>query len=276
MNVALPHLDRRTLLIGGGVGIGLVVAFAAWPRRLGSNLTTRENEQAFGHFLKIGRDGRVTVAVPQVETGQGIWTALPQIAADELGAAWETVAVEPAPLTHDYANPRADREGWSEHFGGLRLLRLSSDRRARITAGSTSVRAFEGPLRDAAAIARSMLVAEAAERWGVDAEECDTADGFVLHQGKTLTFGELAEAAASRSPPSNPPRRTGQKARLTGKPLPRLDLAAKSDGSFRFAVRRALAGHAVRIGPARSARWAADRLFEGGHPTGAGRSRDIG
>ena len=132
-------LDRRTVLIGGGVGVGLVVAFSLWPRHLGSDLPVKAGEQAFGNYIKIGRDGRVTVAVPQVETGQGIWTALPQIVADELGAAWETVAVEPAPLTGEYANSLAEHK-------------------LRITAGSTSVRAFERPLRETAAIARAMLI----------------------------------------------------------------------------------------------------------------------
>ena len=139
MKQALADIDRRTLLIGGGVGIGLIVAFLAWPRRLSSDLATREGEQAFGPFLKIGVDGRVTIAVPQVETGQGVWTALPQIVADELGAAWETVAVEPAPLAPIYANSVAADEGWS----GDAL---------RITAGSTSIRAFEDPVTVGAAM----------------------------------------------------------------------------------------------------------------------------
>jgi len=231
---ALPSIDRRTLLIGGGAGIGLIVAFAAWPRHLPSSLATRKGEQAFGHFLKIGRDGRVTVAVPQVETGQGVWTALPQIVADELGAAWETVAVEPAPLASVYANPLAEGEGWLEGIGRLRRFRLRGS--MRMTAGSTSIRAFEQPLRDAGATARAMLVAAAADRWDVDPDECDTADGFVLHKARTLTFAELAEEAADRNPPSSPKRRPFSKGRLAGRPLPRLDLPAKSDGSFRFAA----------------------------------------
>ena len=70
-------LDRRTLLIGGGAGVGLVVAFALWPRHLGTDLPLKAGEQPFGNFIKIGRDGRVTVAVPQAETGLGVWTALP-------------------------------------------------------------------------------------------------------------------------------------------------------------------------------------------------------
>ncbi len=230
----LASIDRRTLLIGGGVGIGLVVAFIAWPRQLDSDLAERDGERAFGHFLKIGRDGRVTVAVPQVETGQGVWTALPQIVAEELGAAWETVGVEPAPLADVYANPLADDHGWLEGIGRLRRFRVSD--RMRITAGSTSVRAFEQPLRVTGATARAMLIAVAADRWDVAPGECDSADGFVLHQDKTLTFAELAEEAVDRNPPSNPPRRTTRKARLVGQPLPRLDLPAKSDGSFRFAA----------------------------------------
>jgi isoquinoline 1-oxidoreductase beta subunit len=230
---ALASIDRRTLLIGGGVGVGLIVAFAAWPRRLPTVLATREGELAFGYFLKIGRDGRVTVAVPQAETGQGAWTALPQIVADELGAAWESVAVEPAPLAAAYANALADGEGWLDGIGRMRRFGLAP---ARITAGSTSIRAFEQPLRDAGATARAMLVAEAADRWDVHPGECDTADGFVLHQARTLTFAELAEGAAGRNPPSSPPRRASSKGRLTGRPLPRLDLPAKSDGSFRFAA----------------------------------------
>ena len=233
MTLALADIDRRTLLIGGGVGIGLVVGFLAWPRHLASDLATRTGEQAFGAFLKIGRDGRVTVAVPQVETGQGVWTALPQIVADELGAAWETVAVEPAPLAPAYANALAGEEGWLDSIGRLRRFSLAP---MRITAGSTSVRAFEQPLRHAGAVARAMLIAAAAERWDVPESECDTADGFVLNKARTLTFAELAEEAADQSPPSNPPLRTSSKGRLTGQPLPRLDLPAKSDGSFRFAA----------------------------------------
>ena len=221
MKHTLASIDRRTLLISGGVGVGLVVAFMAWPRGIGGDLPLREGEQAFGSFIKIGRDGRVTVAVPQVETGQGIWTALPQIVADELGAAWETVAVEPAPLGPAYANAIADEEGWF-------------DKPMRITAGSTSVRAFEQPLRDAGAMARALLIAAAAGRWDVDAGECDTANGLVHHQGKSLPFALLAEEAGGLSAPSNLKRRNSGP-RLTGKPLPRLDMPAKSDGSFRFA-----------------------------------------
>ena len=152
---------------------------------------------AFGNFIKIARDGRITVAVPQVETGQGIWTALPQIVADELGAAWETIAVEPAPLTRGYANPLAKEEGWPKD--------------SRITADSTrcahSSRCFAMPPPSP----RTMLVGAAADRWNVEPEDCETADGFVMNGGRTFTFGELAEEAADRTPPHSPALRPARK-----------------------------------------------------------------
>lgn len=214
-------LDRRSLLIGGGAGVGLVVAFELWPRRLKSVLATATGEQSFGSFIKIARDGKVTVAVPQLETGQGIWTGLPQIVADELGAAWETIGVEPAPLAGVYANPLAKEEGWPPSI--------------RITAGSSSVRAFERPMREAAAIARTMLIGAAADRWNVDPKGCDTADGFVICGVRTFTFGELAEEAAARKPPVSPPLRQSSKARLIGQSLQRLDGPSKTEGRWRFA-----------------------------------------
>lgn len=229
------NIDRRTLLIGGGAGVGLVVAFLAWPRRLRSDLAAGPADQAFGNFIRIARGGRITVAVPQTETGQGIWTALPQIVADELGAAWETVAVEPAPMTGAYANPLAREAGWLAPFGALRAHRLASDGRMRITAGSTSVRGFAAPFREAAAVAREMLIGAAADRWNVSASECETADGFVTNGIRTVTLGELAEEAASRTPPRRPTLRRGNRGRLAGKALERLDGPAKCNGTLRFA-----------------------------------------
>jgi isoquinoline 1-oxidoreductase beta subunit len=214
-------IDRRALLIGGGAGVGLIVAYSLWPSHLPSDLAARPGEQPFGNFIKIAKNGQITIAVPQVETGQGIWTALPQIVADELGAAWDTVAVEPAPLASAYANPLAKEEGWP---AGI-----------RITAASTSIRAFEQPLREAAAIARTMLVGAAADRWNVSPQECETADGLVLLGPRTFTFGELAEEAADRSPPRRPQLRQDSRSRLIGQPLRRLDGPAKADGRMRYA-----------------------------------------
>ena len=231
------RFDRRTLLIGGGAGVGLIVAISLWPRHWKSGLDLARGEQAFGPFIKISNGGRITIAMPQVETGQGIWTALPQIVADELGASWETIGVEPAPLMKGYESPLAKSEGWPEGI--------------RITANSTSVRAFERPLRQAAALARTMLIGAAADRWNVDPGSCDTADGFVINGVRTFTFGELAEEAADRSAPLSAPLRTS-KAPLMGRPLQRLDGPAKVDGSWRFAGDVRLKGMlfaSVRLAP---------------------------
>lgn len=253
MKLKSPNIDRRTLLIGGGAGVGLVVAWSVWPRRYDSALATRSGENVFGHYLKIGTDGRVTVAVPQVETGQGVWTALPQIAADELGAAWESVAVEPAPASPVYANPLAREQGWLEPVGPLRAHRLLGSGELRITAGSTSVRAFEQPLREAAAVARAMLCEAAAARWRVAAAECDTEGGFVVHEEKQISFGQVAAAAAEVAPPEQPVLRAGQ-GKLMGQSLPRLDLPGKSDGSLRMGADVRLPGllfASVRVAPPR-------------------------
>ena len=212
-------LDRRTLLIGGGAGIGLVVAYLAWPKREGSALRPGPADGVFGPYLRIATDGRVTFASPQTEVGQGIWTGLAQIAADELGAAWETMAVEPAPLAAAYANS---------------LIARDYDVETRITACATSIRAFEAPIREAAAVARALLCAAAAQRWNVSAVECDTDGGFVVHEGKRLGFGEVSADAATLSPPDAPPLRAPGTGKLAGDALPRLDLGPKTDGSFRF------------------------------------------
>ena len=206
-------IDRRSLLVAGGAGIGLIVALAFWPRDYGSALAAQEGEEVFGHYLKVATDGRVTVAVPQSETGQGIWTGLAQILADELGARWEDVAIIPAPDSPVYANTLLD---------------------GRVTAGATSVRAFHLPLRQAGATARDLLVRAAADEWGVAAEECTAKDGFVTHEGKRLGFGKVA-AQAAKLEPRAPRLRPWGSGGLLGKPMPRLDLPAKADGSLRFA-----------------------------------------
>src|SRR6185295_11815027 len=92
-------VSRRKLLIGGGAGVGLLLGWGIWPRRYRPNVTAAPGESILNAFLKIGTDGHVTVIVPQAEMGQGVWTSLPQILADELGADWRTIAVEPAPIS---------------------------------------------------------------------------------------------------------------------------------------------------------------------------------
>lgn len=226
-------IDRRKLLIGGGAGVGLLVLYAAWPRTFPANLTAAAGEHVFGGWLKIGEDGHVTVAVPQLEHGQGSWTALPQILADELGADWRTIAVEPAPLSPLYGNPM----GLRALFEGDVESGLGDARPAlMVTAGSTSVRQFAPALAQAGAAARVLLCKAAAARWDADWRECRTAEGFVIHGNRKLRFGELAADAAGERVPEGVPPRADEGDRLLGRSLPRLDAPAKVDGSANFAA----------------------------------------
>jgi isoquinoline 1-oxidoreductase beta subunit len=262
----LEKIDRRQLLIGGGVGVGLLVAWGIWPRQYAANLTAAKGETIYGAWLKIGADGHVTVAVPQAEHGQGVYTTLPQIVADELGADWRTVAVEPAPLNPLYANPMAADVLFEGVFDALpEALRSSHASRTalELTGGSTSVRAFENDLRQAGAAARVLLCKAAAARWKVDWRACGTAGGFVVHGGDKLRFGELAAEAVGGSLPDPLPLRAGDANRLYGQSLPRLDVPSKVDGSANFAgdVRLPdMVFAAIRQGPVGDSRLiAADR-----------------
>lgn len=235
----MSGVSRRTLLVGGGAGVGLVIAWSLWPRTYAGNLSAAPGETIFGAWLKIGSDGHVTVAVPQCEHGQGVYTTLPQIVADELGADWRTVGVEAAPLNPLYANPIGADEIFEGVFGALPDgLRAAHAERATVmvTGGSSSIRQFEPALRDAGAAARVLLCKAAAARWGIDWQACDTANGFVVHATQRLRFGELAEAAAGGAIPDPLPYRDGDKGRLAGQSVPRIDAPAKVDGSAQFAA----------------------------------------
>jgi isoquinoline 1-oxidoreductase beta subunit len=262
-------VSRRNILIGGGAGLGLIVAWAAWPRRYAANLVLNPGEHGFGACLKIGSDGHVTVAVPQAEHGQGAWTVLPQIVADELGADWRTIGVEPAPLNPLYANPLALAD-LLERAAMPAPLREAWARRAavQLTGGSTSVRMFEAPCRAAGAAARALLAQAAAARWGVAADACTARDGFIVHGDKRLRFADLAEEASRGTAPDPLPIGVAGAGRLTGRSVPRLDAPAKVDGSANYAgdVRLPDMVHAaVRAAPAgarllRVDRAAADRV----------------
>ena len=236
-------ISRRTLLVGGGAGVGLALAWAFWPRHYAPNLRAGAGETIFNGFLKIGKDGRVMVALPQAELGQGVATALPQILADELGADWRNVGVEPAPLSPLYANQLL-AEQWSqgampEALGGVQrwaAQEIATREALMLTGGSTSVRAFEARLREAGAAARALMSMVAARRWDVDWRELDAHGGYVWRGEEGIAFGDLAEAAAAGEVPGDLPIRAGSQNRLTGQPLPRLDAPAKVDGSALFAA----------------------------------------
>ena len=251
-----PRLNRRKFLVGAGATGALVVAFAAWPRRETLNLVAKPGETILNGWLKIGSDGQVTVVVPQAEMGQGVTTSLPQVLADELGADWRTVGVEPAPLHPIYAN-KAMIEGATQGMPGFArgaarwaLGAVVEHYALQMTGGSTSMMAFHDTLRHAGATARVMLCKAAARQWELDWTECDTANGFVVHKANRMRFADLAAKAAEETPPSDPPLRA--RPRLIGRSVPRLDVPSKTDGSARFGIDVRLPGMAyaaVRGGP---------------------------
>ena len=228
-------ISRRSFLVTGGAGVGLAVAWAVWPRGYAVDLAPAAHETQLGAWLKIAESGQITIAVPQAEHGQGVYTTLPQIIADELGADWRTIGVEAALPSPLYANPL----GADALFGPGRLPEAARGehwvRSALVlTGGSTSVRMFEGPLREAGAAARVLLSKAAATRWGIDWAETETRDGFVTAGNRRLRFGALAAAAVNETLPDELPLRIGDEGRLSGQALPRLDAPAKVDGSANF------------------------------------------
>lgn len=272
----LKHLapTRRQLLAGAAAGGGLLVAWWLWPRSYEAPLEPGEDEAGFGAWLAIARDGVVTVAVPQLEMGQGVTTELAQVVAVELGADWRQVAVEPAPPAGIYANlPLAAK--WSPLWSNISALadepgdwaveRFARSNAFTATAEGMSLAAYELPCREAAAVARALLAQAAAERWDVGWEECQAAGGFILHGDKRLSFGVLAQEAAEYDPPEPAPLRPepASERPIAGESdtrtrFPRLDLPAKVDGSFLFAGDVRLPGMvyaSVRHGP-----WGATEL----------------
>lgn len=265
------QVTRRGLVTGAALGGGIIVAWWLLPRAIPNPLIAGENEHLFDAWLKIGEDGVVTVAVPQLEMGQGITTLLPQIIAQELGANWQQIAVEPAPVSGAYGNVPLARKwlhmwdkvatGYSEDTDAILANRFAREERFNVTADGTSLYAYEEPCRMAAAAARAMLAMEAAERWDATWEECEVANGFVTLKGQRASFGELAQGAANRSPPDPPPIRpeapgeeifgaTGGESDAL--PFPRIDLPSKVDGSYQFASDIRLPGMvyaAIRHGP---------------------------
>ena len=259
-------VTRRNLLIAAGVGTGLAVGWAVWPRRRAIGWVAGEGEQVINAFIKIGADGRVTVAVPQAEMGQGIWSGLAQIVADELGADWRAVGVEPAPLGPEYANHGA----FGDQIAGMpAAMRGVADWAAgkiveymefQITGGSTSIRGFEAPLRHAGATAREMLCRAAARRWNVAWDDCDTAGGIVIHKANRIAFGAIAGDVLMSDAPDEPILRATPV--LVGKPVLRLDIPAKTDGSARFGADVRLPGMvyaAITQGPIGATRQGIDR-----------------
>lgn len=197
---------RRTFLIGTGVaGAALVVGF--WLREGGRAVGPMRAEGFKPNgWLRVGPDGSVSVIVTKSEMGQGVHTSLPMLVAEELEIDWRSVRVEQAPSDPEY--------GYQS------------------TGGSGSVRGGWKSLREAGAAARTMLIAAAADRWGVPPADCHAENGEVIHRasGQRLRYGDLVDAAARQPMPAEVRLKDPSEFRIIGQPVPRTDLEAKVTG----------------------------------------------
>jgi len=209
MKTAAP-LSRRGLLQAGAAGVlgsaGLVLGFHLAGR--GTAMAAGGNAGAaplINSWIRIGPDGVVTILCNTSEIGQGTSSSIPQIVAEELEVRWQDVRVAAAPVEPAYYN-KATGNSYAVF-------------------GSMGVRGQFDVLRTVGAAAREMLIAAAAEGWGVPRPECAARDGRILHaaSGRSAGYGDLAERAARQTPPAGPPLKPRGEWRLIGKDLPRLE-----------------------------------------------------
>jgi isoquinoline 1-oxidoreductase beta subunit len=168
-------------------------------------------------WLQITPDNMVTIVVNKSEMGQGVYTSLPMIVADELEADWKRVKIKVASAGDKYIDP----------VWGMQA-----------TGGSTSVRHMFEPLRKAGAAAREMLVSAASKKWGVPVSECEASQGNVMHKksNRKQTYGQLCEDASQLIVPQNPTLKKEGHFRIIGKPFDRLDVIEKVNGSAVFGI----------------------------------------
>ena len=214
----MPVSRRSFLQYGTAVSGGLVLAIGVGgcERQTGAKLGGPLRKSDFNAWLQIGTDESVRIYCDKSEMGQGVYTALPMLMAEELGVAVEKIQVEFAPAGAQFVN---------------NLLGT------QITGGSTSVRDAWTKLRVAGAQARDMLIAAASAEWGVPAASCRTENGQVISlRGKRLSFGSVAAAAAKLPVPKDVVLRKPRDFRVIGKAQSRLDTAVKVDGSAQFGI----------------------------------------
>ena len=214
-------LSRRTFLrAGAAAGGGLLVSFGL-PARIGAALAAgAQAARDFmpNGFIRIDREGHVTLIMHKVEMGQGTYTAMPMLLAEELEVDLSQVRLEHAP---------PDDALYAEPLFGVQE-----------TGGSTSVRGNWEPLRRAGATARSMLVSAAAATWKVEPSSCRAANGAVIHDptGRSLAYGALVDQAARLPVPGGVALKDPKDFKLIGTPAKRLDTPDKVDGTAQFGI----------------------------------------
>jgi len=214
----IVRISRRDFLkTGTMVGAGLILAF-----HLPAGKEVPASPQQYppfyptNAFIHIGQDNMVTVFVNKSEMGQGPYTAIPMLIAEELACDLERVRVEPAPVAAVYGSP----------VSGVQM-----------TGGSSTVRSEWLRMREVGATARMMLVAAAARKWKVEPSSCMTENGKVIHtSGRTLEYGQLTLQAEQMPVPAQVVLKDPARFRIIGKPLRRLDTPAKVNGVALFGI----------------------------------------
>ncbi len=211
------NMNRRTFLkvttVAGG---GLLVGCSFSTPKLMS--TPQASEEELGLWVRISTDDKITLILPSAEMGQQAHTGQAMLLAEELEADWESIQVTTAPAHPEYVNP-----------GQFNM---------QITGGSTSISAFWEKLRQVGAGTREMLTAASAQQWGVPVEECKAENGQISHtpSGRSLSYGQLASAAAKLSPPDDPVLKSPQQFRLIGKSIPKLHTPSRVSGTAQYGI----------------------------------------
>jgi isoquinoline 1-oxidoreductase subunit beta len=266
-------ISRRKVLLGGAAAAGtLIVGYALWPSgriREADRLAASSGERFLAYWIKIADDDVVTVVIPHCDMGTGIFTALLQMAAEELGADWGKMRAETAPPDPLFANG-ALVEGFalsqvgrsrdsipaflqgSVFAAGNRLAQFMD---IQVTGGSSAVR-ITGVygVRVAAAAAREMLIVAAADLLKAPLNAFHTESSRVIHKpsGQSFRFGELAAAASRYSPSSHPALKPRSEYTLVGKAIPRIDIPAKVNGATQYGIDVQVPGMqyaAIKISP---------------------------
>ena len=258
----------RRGVIGAGVAAGGVLVVGVGMREGHrapkiAHLVTNEGETLVNVWVKLDQDNIVTAIVPHSEMGQGVFTSMAQMLADEMDADWEKVRFEQAPAHEEYANYPLGREfimgdmkvpGFVQDTLNGSFLYIAKGMSLQITGGSTAVRfTGQGGMRIAGAAAREMLMKAAAKEWGVRARELRTEKSFVYHDasGKSAPYSDFAVQAAKYSPSTQPTLKTPKDYTLMGTSVPRVDIPSKVDGSAEFGIDVDLPGmkYAAVMGP---------------------------
>ena len=212
-------VSRRTFLkVSAAAGGGLLIGFYLPAVRAAPATAANAGAFAPNAFVLIGRDDTVTLIMPQVEMGQGTYTSMPMLIAEELEVDLGQIALEAAP---------PDDRRYANSLIGF-----------QVTGGSSSVRAMWEPLRRAGAVARVMLISAAAQGWNVDLTSCRAEKGEVIHgpTGRKLSYGALADTAAALPVPDSVALKDAKAFKLIGTPAKRVDTPDKVNGKALFGI----------------------------------------